>query len=728
MMACTSRILLTIPAAALVLWVSSCAAPQALKPPARVPAVAPAEAAPAPPVAKLVPYTVVSPNGSRNDPYYWLRDDDRNDPEVLAYLQAENAYAEAVLAPVKPLKDRLYKEMVARVQQDDASVPVFDNGYWYYSRYVAGQDYPVYARKPLSLESAEEVLLDGNLLAEGLDYFQIGDYAVSPDNRWLAYAMDSIGRRQYTIRIKDLTTGTTLATEILNVEPDLVWAADNQTLLYIEKDPETLLGNTVKAHRVGQPSAEDRLVYQEKDPSFYMGLDRSKSGDYLFIGLQSTLVSEWRYAKAGDASLSFRPVLPREANHEYEVQQRGREFIIRTNWEAANFRLMRTPIWASAKKSAWKEVLAHRDQAYIEDFEAYAGVLAVNERSDGLLKVRLIGWDGKRDEYIASDEPAYVMGLSALPNAKTPVVRYVYTSLTTPLTTIDFDLASGERMVMKREPVLGDFDPARYVTEYLRAPARDGTQIPVSLVYRRGTALDGSAPLLQYGYGSYGLSVEPAFNASRLSLLDRGFVYAIAHVRGGQELGRAWYNDGKLLNKTNSFTDFIDVTGFLVERRYAAADRVFALGGSAGGLLMGAVANLAPETYRGIIAHVPFVDVVTTMLDESIPLTTNEFDEWGNPKDKVYYDYLLSYSPYDQVAERDYPAMLITTGLWDSQVQYWEPAKWVARLRSLPADEDPLLLVTNLEAGHGGKSGRFRRLEETARDYAFMLGELGIDD
>lgn len=711
---------------ALGLLLGACAATPALVPPSAAAPATKTAALATPPVARQVPYTVASPNGSRLDPYYWLRDDSRENPEVLAYLEAENAYAEAMLAPVEPLQDRLYSEIVGRIQQDDASVPVFDNGYWYYTRFVAGQDYPVYARKPVSLEAAEEVLLDGNAMAEGLDYFQIGNVEVSPDNRWLAYAVDTVGRRQYAIRIKDLRTGATLGDSLANAEPDLAWAADNRTLLYIEKDPETLLGNAVKAHLRGAPPLDDKLVYRESDPSFYMGLATSKSGEYLFIVLQSTLVSEWRYAKAKDPKLSFRPVLPREANHEYQVQQLGREFIIRTNWQAPNFRLMRTVIWRSASKSAWKEVLAHREQVFIDDFEAYRDVLAVNERSEGLLKVRLLGWNGRRDEYISADEPAYVMGLAVLPNLQSPVVRYVYSSLSTPPTTIDHDLATGERMVMKREPVLGDFDAKNYVTEYLRAPARDGAQVPVSLVYRRGTRLDGSAPMLQYGYGSYGLSTEPAFSSARLSLLDRGFVFAIAHVRGGQELGRNWYEGGRLLNKINTFNDFVDTTEFLVGKGYAAKDRVFALGGSAGGLLMGAVANLAPEKYRGIVAHVPFVDVVTTMLDETIPLTTNEFDEWGNPKDKVYYDYMLSYSPYDQVAARDYPTMLVTTGLWDSQVQYWEPAKWVAKLRTVDSDDEPLLFVTSMEAGHGGKSGRFRHLEETARDYAFILGELGL--
>ena len=532
-----------------------------------------------------------------------------------------------------------------------------------------------------------------------------------------------MGRRQYTLRVKNLDTGEMLADTVANVEPNLVWANDNRTLLYVEKDPVTLLSVRVRKHRLGTAPAKDPLVYEEGDHSFYMRLARSKSEKYLFIVLRSTLQSEWRYADAGDPKLRFKRVIPREANHEYQVSHVGRDFVLRTNSGAPNFRLILAPIAKVADKTIWKDILPARDDTFLQSFEVFKSYVAVNERSGGLMKLRVKSWNGKRDFVIKSSEPSYLTQLIPTPGIESVKVRYTYTSLTRPRTTYEYDMASDRKTMLKADPVLGGFDSANYKTEYLHAAASDGVLVPISIAYRKGTNL-GSAPLYQYAYGSYGLSMDPAFQPNWVSLMDRGFVVAIAHVRGGQEMGRAWYEQGRLLNKKNTFTDFIAVTRHLVREKYVARDKVFAQGGSAGGLLMGAVANLAPADYRGIIADVPFVDIVSSMLDESIPLTTNEFDEWGNPKVRVYYDYMLSYSPYDNVAPRSYPAMLVTTGLWDSQVPYWEAAKWVAKLRATRTDNNPLLFKVNMEAGHGGKSGRFQRLRETAIEYQFILDTL----
>lgn len=682
-------------------------------------------AAPIPPVAGKKPYWVPSPNGARQDDYYWLRDDTRQSPEVLKYLNDENAYRDAVMAAAQPLQEKLYAELVGRLKPDDASVPVREHGYWYYTRFEPGLDYPVYARRKGTVGAPEEVMLDGNAMAKDHAYFQIGSTAVSPNGQLLAYTDDQIGRRQYTLRIKNLETGQVLADAVANVEPEFVWAADNKTLLYVEKDPVTLLSVRVRKHTLGADAGKDPLVYEEQDHSYYLGVDKSRSEKYLFIALQSTDQSEWRYAAAGDPELRFKVVLAREPKVKYQVEHLGEDFIIRTNWLAPNYRIVRARIASSTDKSTWKDVVPHRTDAFVESFEVATEYLAVNERSGGLLKLRVKAWDGSKNVLIDSSEPAYTMRLIDTPEIDSRLLRYVYTSLTTPNTTYDYDIRSGQKELKKTDPVLGGFDARNYVTEFLLAPARDGKQIPISVVYRKSTKLDGSAPLYQYAYGSYGFSTDPTFRSIWVSLLDRGFVVAIAHIRGGQELGRQWFEDGRLLHKKNSFTDFIDATSYLVQHGYGAKDRVFAQGGSAGGLLMGAVANMAPQAYRGIIAHVPFVDVVTTMLDESIPLTTNEFDEWGNPKEKMYYDYMRSYSPYDNVRAQDYPAMLVFTGLWDSQVQYYEPAKWVAKLRATKTDHHPLIFSIDMAAGHGGKSGRFQRYHDTAREYAFILDQLG---
>jgi oligopeptidase B len=682
---------------------------------------------PTPPVAAVEPRPVISPHGTRIDPYYWLRDDLRMDPKVLGYLNAENAYADAMMAPFASLKATLYDEIVSRIPKDDVTVPFREHGYWYYARYVAGREYPIYARRRDAADAPEEILLDGNVMAEGHDYFEIGLWQVSPDNRLLAFTEDTVGRRQYTVRIKDLVSGAILPDRIDNVEAALAWCGDNRTILYIEKDPETLLGFRVRRHLLGTNPAEDAPVWEQTDNTFYTDLARSKSGRFIFIITESTVSSEWWYADADDPRLEFKVVLPRERDHEYSVEHLDDRFVIRSNWQAPNFRIMQAPIATSSDRTTWRELVPHRKDAFVHDFEVFRDFLAVAERSDGLRKIRVKPWTGAGERQIDAEEPAYTALFGANRELETILLRYTYSSMTTPTTTYDYDMHTGARTELKREPVPPPFDPRDYVTEHLYAPARDGMRIPISLVYRKGFKRDGSAPLYQYGYGSYGSSVDPTFSSSRLSLIDRGFVVALAHVRGGQELGRAWYDEGRLLYKQNTFTDFIDVTDFLVKEGYAAADKVVAHGGSAGGLLMGAIANMAPQKYRVILAQVPFVDVVTTMLDESIPLTTGEYDEWGDPHRQVFYDYMLSYSPYDQVKQQAYPAMLVTTGLWDSQVQYFEPAKWVAKLRAMKTNDEPLLFRVNMEAGHSGKSGRFRRHEETALQYAFVLGEIGAD-
>ena len=678
-----------------------------------------------PPIAQPRPHRIASPQGTRTDDYYWLRDDARREPQVIAHLEAENAYTTAMLAHVKPLEDRIYREIVARIKQDDSSVPYRKRGYWYYTRYEEGREYPVYARRRGSLEAAEEVMLDGNLLAAGSDFFQVGSIAVAPGNRLIAYMEDRVGRRQYTLRFKDLETGRQLPDTIEHLDPSVVWSADGRSVLYVEKHPETLLPYRVRRHVLGTPASDDPLVYELEDPSLYLTVDHTKDDEYLLIFGGGHDATEVRYARADDPALDFRLMLAKEDGHEYFPEHFAGRWIIRSNWQAPNFRMVEAPVGSKADRETWRELMAHRVDASIEDFSVFDRFMAVNERSGGLLKVRIRPWSGEGDSFISSDEPAFTAELGANFELDTDLVRYTYTSLTTPLSTYDYDVRTGSRQLLKRETVLGTFEPSDYVTEYRWATARDGAQVPVSIVYRKGVRPNGSAPLLQYGYGAYGLSMDPEFSAARLSLLDRGFVYAIAHVRGGQEMGRRWYDQGKLLNKWNSFNDFIDVTRFLVREGYADPARVFATGGSAGGLLMGAVANTAPGDYCGIVTHVPFVDVVTTMLDEDLPLTTLEYVEWGDPRQERYYRYMLSYSPYDNVLPQDYPAMLVVTGLWDSQVQYFEPAKWVAKLRRLKTDSKPLLLRINMDAGHGGRSGRFQRYREIAEEYAFLCDRAG---
>ncbi|HET8691514.1 MAG TPA: S9 family peptidase [Steroidobacteraceae bacterium] len=681
---------------------------------------------PVPPVAAVRPHVVESPNGNRTDHYYWLRDDTRKDPDVIGYLESENAYKAAMTAHTRALEDKVYEEIVGRIKQDDSTVPYRHRGYWYYTRFETGKEYPVYARKAGSLDAPEQVMLDGNAMAEGHGFFHISSAVVAPDNNLLAYAEDTVGRRQYEIRFRNLATGETLPDRVVNADPYLAWTADSRSVLYLEKDPETLLSQRVKRHVLGTDPAQDAVVYEQPDETFYTSLAPSKDEKYILVSVQSTVTSEWLYARADDPALSFKVFRPRERNLEYYIDHLDGRWIIRTNWQAPNYRLMEAKVGEEGDLANWREIVPTRDDAFIHGFDVFRDFLAIEERSDAMRKIRIRPWNGGRDFYIASDESSYTTGLGTNPEIDTHIVRYDYTSLTTPTTVYDYDIRTGERQLLKRTPVLGGYDPANYRTELAWATARDGAKIPVSLAWRVGTKKDGTAPRLQYGYGSYGATLDPSFSVARVSLLDRGFVYAIAHIRGGQEMGRQWYEQGRLLNKKNTFTDFIDVTRWLVKEGWADPRRVSAMGGSAGGLLMGAVLNMAPADYRAVVAQVPFVDVVTTMLDESIPLTTNEFDEWGNPKKKEFYEYMLSYSPYDNVARQDYPAILVTTGLWDSQVQYWEPAKWVAKLRATKTGTSPLLFRTSMEAGHGGKSGRFQRFREIAEEYAFILDQSGI--
>lgn len=685
---------------------------------------------PTPPDVARKPHVVEAPFGAtRDDAYYWLRDDSRKDKDMLAYLGAENAYADAVMAPLKPLQDTLYEEIVGRIKQDDSSVPYRERGYWYYTRFETGKDYPIHARRKGTMDGPEEILFDVNAMAAGKDYFSLADYEVSQDNRIVAWAQDDVGRRQYSIHFKNLETGEVYPDVITGAAYYTAWADDNRTLFYVENDPDTLLTVRTKKHVLGTPASEDALVYEEADDSFYMGISRSRDDKYICIDLGSTVSSELRCAPAADPA-AFTVLAPREQDVEYDADHLGDRWVIRTNAPAAdgspatNFKLVTAPDGSTSRKD-WQDLVPHRDDVFIEDFDLFDGFTAIAERSGGLERIRLLKADGS-GEYVKADEPAYSMGLDINSEHDTPWLRYGYTSMTTPETTYELNVETGERRQLKQQPVLG-YDPTKYATERLWATARDGTRVPVSVVYRKGFEKNGKGALLQYAYGSYGHSIDPTFSATTVSLLDRGMVYAIAHIRGGQEMGRQWYDDGKLLRKKNTFTDFIDVTDFLVKEGYAAPDRVAAYGGSAGGLLMGAITNMAPDKYRVILSQVPFVDVVTTMLDPSIPLTTVEYDEWGNPEQKAYYDYMLSYSPYDNLESHAYPAMFVGTGLWDSQVQYWEPVKYVAKLRDVDTGALPVLLRTNMDAGHGGKSGRFRKYRELSEMYAFLLDQLGVE-
>ena len=680
---------------------------------------------PTPPKAISKPKELVTNGHKRVDDYYYLNE--RENPEVVKYLTAENTYLDQVLAPVKDLQTKLFDEMKGRIKQQDESVPYKEGNYYYYVRYITGGEYPIYCRKKGSLQGAEEIMFDGNVLAKGHKYYQLGGYEVSDNDELAIFAEDTVSRRLYTLRVKNLKTGKIYPEKIKNTEAgSFAWATDNNTFFYIKKDPQTLLGYQVYRHVLGTDIKTDVLVFEEKDNQFYMGLSRSKSKKYIEISSDHNGIStEYRLLEAAKPTEEFHVFLPREKGHEYDIVHYKDKFYVRTNWKAENFRLMEVPEGKTTDRAAWKEVIAHRPDVYLGNMDVFVNHLVLGERKAGLTNIRVINQKTKADEYLNFGEPAYVSGIGYNPDFNTNVLRYGYASLTTPSSTFDYNMDTKEKVLKKQQEVLGGFDKNNYVSERVYATARDGVQVPVSLVYRKGTKKDGTSPLLQYAYGSYGSSTDPGFSSNRLSLLDRGFIYAIAHIRGGQEMGRRWYEDGKMLKKKNTFNDFVDVSEYLIKNKYTSSNKLFAMGGSAGGLLMGAVVNQAPQLYRGVVAAVPFVDVVTTMLDESIPLTTGEFEEWGNPKNKEYYEYMLSYSPYDNVTAKAYPNLLVTTGLHDSQVQYWEPAKWVAKLRALKTDHNQLLLHTNMEAGHGGASGRFQALKEIALEYAFMLNLVG---
>jgi len=677
------------------------------------------------PRATVQPESLEIHGDVRIDDYYWLKD--RGNPEVIAYLEAENAYAQATLAHTETLQEKLFEEIVGRIKKDDSTVPYRFGSYEYYERYEEGLEYPIYVRRRSSRDSAEEVLIDANELAVGHDYLQVRGVKVSSGQTLLAYATDTVGRRMYTLRFRDLETGEELADTIPNITGNHVWANDNKTLFYTQQDPETLRWSRIFRHVVGSDPATDVLVYEETDEEFSTFVTKTKSQRFIFIASEQTLSSEYRFLDANRPEDDFRVFLPREARHEYSLDHLDETFYIRTNWKAKNFRLMAAPIRSTGKEQ-WSEVIAHRNDVFLGETEIFRDFLVVSERRSGLVQMRVIPWDGSGEHYLDFGEPAYDATFGDNKNVDTTVLRYEYTSLTTPDSVFDYDMATRKKTLLKEEEVLGGFDKSDYVTERLWAKARDGVDVPISIVYRRGFMKDGTAPLLLYGYGSYGYAIDASFNVDRLALLDRGFAFAIAHIRGGQELGREWYESGKLFAKMNTFNDFIDCGRYLVAEEYAAGDRLFAMGGSAGGLLMGAVVNLAPDLFAGIVSRVPFVDVVTTMLDSDIPLTTSEYDEWGDPNEEPSYRYMLSYSPYDRLEKKAYPSMLVTAGFHDSQVQYWEPAKYVAKLRTLKTDDNPLVLRTNLDAGHSGASGRFERYRETAVAYAFMLDLAGIEE
>jgi len=679
-----------------------------------------------PPIAQVIPEELEKHGDVRVDNYFWLRE--REDPEVIAYLEAENEYTAAVMAHTEELREELFEEIKGRIKQTDLSVPFKLDDYFYYTKTEEGKEYPVYARKRGSLDADEEILIDVNEMAEGHGFTSVPRPAISYEQNIMAFAADTVGRRFYTIRFKNLDSGELLDDKIEPVTASVAWANDNRTLFYTKQDPVTLRSFQVYRHVLGTDPAEDQLVYEETDEEYRSYVWKSKSKRFIIIGSFQTLSNDYRYLNADDPAGEFKVFLPREPDHEHSIDPFGDYFYIRTNVDGAkNFKLMRTPVEQTAKEN-WEEVIGHRDDVLLEGFEIFRDHMVVTERKDGLRQMRVRPWSGDDEHYLDFGEPAYSAYVSTNPEIDTNILRYGYTSLTTPNSVYDYDMDTREKELLKQEEVLGGFDPADYVSERRFAPARDGARVPVSIVYRQGTEVDGDNPLLLYAYGSYGASMDARFSSSRLSLLDRGFVYAIAHVRGGEEMGRQWYEDGKLLNKKNTFTDFIDVAEFLVDEGYTNPDKLFAQGGSAGGLLMGAITNMRPDLFKGVLALVPWVDVITTMLDSSIPLTTSEYDEWGDPNDEVYYEYMLSYSPYDNVEGKDYPNMLVTTGLHDSQVQYFEPAKWVAKLRAMKTDDNRLLLKTNMEAGHGGASGRYKRYEQIAFQYAFMLDLVGITE
>lgn len=680
-----------------------------------------------PPLAEKIAKNLEKHGDIRVDNYYWLNQ--KENPEVIDYLERENDYYEKMTAHTKDFQKDLFEEMKSRIKEDDSSVPYYYNGYYYITRYETGKDYPIYTRKKESLDANEEVLFNVNEMAEGHSYYNLNGINVSPDNKWVAYGVDTVSRRKYTIYIKNIETGEVLPKSIATTTGGSTWANDNKTLFYTRKDEQTLRSNQIFKHKRGEDPENDKLIFTEEDETFGTYVYKTKSKKFLVIGSYSTLSNEFQVLDADTPDGNFSVFQKRERGLEYSISHFGNDFYIVTNKDGAtNFKLMKTSESKTSKEN-WIEVIAHRDNVLLEDIDIFKNYLVVSERSNGLNKIHIMSWDKTQDYYLPFDSETYTAYTTQNIEFDTKILRYGYNGLTTPASVIDFNMETKEKEVKKEVEVLGgEFDKDNYESKRVWATATDGTKIPISLVYRKGMKLNGKNPLFQYAYGSYGSTIDPYFSTVRLSLLDRGFIYAITHVRGGEYLGRKWYEDGKLLKKKNTFTDFIDASKYLIEEGYTSRDHLYASGGSAGGLLMGAVSNMAPDLYNGIIAAVPFVDVITTMLDDSIPLTTGEYDEWGNPNDLEYYNYIKSYSPYDNVEAKAYPNMFVTTGYHDSQVQYWEPAKWVAKLRELKTDKNLLLFHTNMEAGHGGASGRFEALKEVAMDYAFIFDLEGIKE
>lgn len=677
----------------------------------------------APPVAEKIPHEMTIHGDTRVDDYYWLNN--REDPKVLDYLRAENAYLDTMLSPIRQFREDLFQEMKSRIKEKDESVPYFKNGYLYYTRFEEGKEYPVYCRKKGDSTAPEEIMVNVNEMAEGHAYYQLAGLNVSADNKLLAFGVDTVSRRKYTLYIKNLETGEILPDRITETTGGSTWANDNKTLFYTRKNPQTLRSERIMKHRLGSDPRADKEVYFEQDDTYNCFIYKSKSQRFLIIGSSSTLSSELHILDADNPDGTFRVFHPREKDLLYDIDHYGDKFYVTTNFDAKNFRLMETSLDKTTKDN-WKEVIAHRTDVLLEGIDLFQHHMVLSERKGGLTQLRIRNLNSGEEHYLDFGEPAYVAYSSINPEMNTNILRYGYTSLTTPSSTFDYNMDTREKTLKKQQEVVGGYQPEDYITERLFAKAKDGTEIPISIVYKKGFKKDGTQPLLLYGYGSYGNSIDPTFSTTRISLLKRGFAFAIAHIRGGQEMGRQWYEDGKMFKKKNTFTDFIDCGEFLMQEKYTGKGHLYAMGGSAGGLLMGAVMNMRPDLWNGIVAAVPFVDVVTTMLDESLPLTTGEYDEWGNPKNKDSYEYMKSYSPYDQVEKKDYPNMLVTTGLHDSQVQYFEPAKWVAKLRALKTDNSLLLLHTDMEAGHGGASGRFKALKDIALEYAFLLYLEGI--
>lgn len=681
----------------------------------------------APPKADKIAKNLEIHGDIREDDYYWLNE--RENEEVIDYLERENEYYEKMTAHTKKFQENLFEEMKGRIKEDDESVPYKLNGYYYITRYEKGKDYPIYTRKKDSLEAPEEILFNVNEMAEGHSYYNLNNFSVSEDNTLVSFGVDTVSRRKYTIYIKNLKTGEILSENIPLTTGSATWANDNKTLFYTRKDEQTLRSNQIFRHTLGTDPATDTLIFTEEDETFGTYVYKTKSKKYLVIGSYSTLTTEFQILDATTPNEAFKLFQPRVRGLEYNISHYDDSFYVLTNKDkATNFKLMKTSE-NNTTQEHWEDMIPHREDVLLEDIDIFKNYLVVSERTNGLNKINIKRWDQTEDYYLPFDNETYTAGTGGNAEFDTDILRYGYNSLTTPSSTIDFNMKTKEKEVKKETEVLGGkFQKENYESKRVWATATDGTQIPISMVYRKGIKQDGKNPFLLYAYGSYGATIDPYFSSVRLSLLDRGFIFAIAHVRGGEYLGRQWYEDGKLLKKKNTFTDFIDASKFLIAEKYTSKDHLYASGGSAGGLLMGAIVNMAPEIYNGVIASVPFVDVVTTMLDDSIPLTTGEYDEWGNPNEPEYYTYMKSYSPYDNVATLEYPNMLVTTGLHDSQVQYWEPAKWVAKLRELKKGSSVLLLHTNMETGHGGASGRFEALKEVAMDYAFLLDLEGITE